>query len=64
MPNGAIGTAENSRDRVFANDQMGGGGGDIHLNGPMNFYGNTKAEGRAMADGLKERLDELKRARG
>lgn len=52
---------------VIPNNRLAGagaGGGDINLNGPMNFYGNTKAEGRAMADGLKERLDEMKRLRG
>lgn len=49
--------------RVVPNDQLGGGGG-IQFNGPMNFYGNTREEGAAMAQGFTERLPELIRQNG
>lgn len=48
---------------ITPNSDIGKSSG-VQFNGPMSFYGNTKAEGAAMADGFMGRMDELIRKGG
>jgi len=48
--------------RVFANDQMGGGG--IQISGPFYFTAKSRAEAEDHAEAFTLKLDSLLRARG